>query len=241
MSDEICDGKDNDCDGETDETFAFETNPDHCGGCDNACTFDNARGDCQASQCQLGDCEPGFVDLNGELADGCECRLSNGGVETCDGTDNDCDGKTDEGFDIGQACSVGVGACAATGQTVCSDDGVDIKCGVEAGMPKDEICNGYDDDCDGRSDETFDGDDDGAVFCPDIDCANCPADVDCNAICGNIDCNDNDASVHPRAEEICEDMVDQNCDGLDSTCQVLTGRLNLFEMVRPDEGELPRH
>ena len=103
------------------------------------------------------------------------------------------------------------------------------------GMPVEELCNGFDDDCDGQVDETFDVDNDGAVFCPDIDCDNCPADINCDAVCQNVDCNDNEASIHPRAEEICEDMVDQNCDGLDSSCTVLTGRLNTFEMIRPNE------
>ena len=32
------------------------------------------------------------------------------------------------------------------------------------------------------------------------------------------DCNDNSASVHPGAEEVCGDDIDQNCDGIDSIC-----------------------
>ena len=36
--------------------------------------------------------------------------------------------------------------------------------------------------------------------------------------CGGTDCDDSDSSVHPGAEEVCGDGIDQDCDGGDEIC-----------------------
>ncbi len=77
--------------------------------------------------------------------------------ETCNGNDDDCDNRTDEGFiGVGDACDVGVGACLQAGTTICNLEGTDTVCDAVAGTPGDELCdNDADDDCDTFVDEGF--------------------------------------------------------------------------------------
>jgi len=42
-----------------------------------------------------------------------------------------------------------------------------------------------------------------------------------DSTCGWVDCNDSDPGFSPSAFEICEDGIDQNCDGLDGICPCL--------------------
>ena len=96
-------------------------------------------------------------------------------AETCDGADNDCDDKIDEEFDFmtnamhcggcNQSCQPNnaTGRCEA-GQCAigqCSVGFVDANAaagdGCECALQNggNEACNGVDDDCDGRVDESF--------------------------------------------------------------------------------------
>ena len=63
--------------------------PDHCGSCDNACTYANATATCSMGQCELGNCAPGFFDCDGIPATGCEVDLQND-PQNCGGCGNDC-------------------------------------------------------------------------------------------------------------------------------------------------------
>jgi len=74
-------------------------------------------------------------------------------AEVCDGIDNDCDGVIDNGFDVGQACTAGIGACMASGTKICSSDGSTTVCNATPGTASAEICDGIDNDCDGSVDE----------------------------------------------------------------------------------------
>jgi hypothetical protein len=78
--------------------------------------------------------------------------------EVCDGLDNDGDGTVDDGFNVGAACSAGVGECLRNGVFLCNGPNATI-CSVSAGSPKNEggqfgntCANGDDDDCDGDTD-----------------------------------------------------------------------------------------
>src|SRR3989338_1952514 len=65
-----------------------------------------------------------------------------------------------------------------------------------------EVCNGIDDNCDGRVDEG---------------CACSDNDNDRFTTCDG-DCDDNNAMVNPSAEEICNNGIDENCDGAEEGC-----------------------
>jgi hypothetical protein len=80
-------------------------------------------------------------------------------AELCDGEDNDCDGTTDDGFELGVECFAGTGGCERVGVTVCAADQQRAICGAAPGLPGVEACNGVDDDCDGVAD----GDPEGAL------------------------------------------------------------------------------
>jgi hypothetical protein len=99
---EICDGLDNDCNGQTDELFDLTTDAFNCGACNFVCTFASATSLCEASACVLDECLVGFVDLDTLPDNGCEyaCTTTAGGLEQCDLLDNDCDGDIDEDFDL---------------------------------------------------------------------------------------------------------------------------------------------
>jgi hypothetical protein len=68
---ETCNCIDDDCDGEIDETFAFERDPTNCGFCGNACRNANGTTACVDGAC-VPACTAGAVDCNGSPDDGCE-------------------------------------------------------------------------------------------------------------------------------------------------------------------------
>jgi hypothetical protein len=177
---EQCDSLDNDCDGRIDEAWNFVADPLNCGGCDIVCAYEHGVPSCEVGDCALSACEPGWVDLDGDAATGCEleCTPTEDPTEICDTIDNDCDGETDEGYDL-NADEANCGACGvlcdpadAIGQcrlgacyvSECDPGYFDIDGDVATGceyacagdVAADELCNETDDDCDGTTDEGFD-------------------------------------------------------------------------------------
>jgi hypothetical protein len=125
---EVCDGLDNNCNGTTDEG--------------------NPGGGVSCNTGLLGVCSAGTTACtSGSLV----CNENVGpSAEVCDGKDNNCNGATDEGNPGGgAACNTGLlGVCAA-GTTACTAGA--IKCNENV-APSQEICDGLDNDCDGRTD-----------------------------------------------------------------------------------------
>ena len=173
---EICDGEDNDCDGQADEDLGTTT----CGVGICEKTVDN----CVAAEPQP--CIP----------------LESQPGEICNGLDDNCNGETDEDWPtLGDPCSVGVGGCAANGQIICVD-GTSVGCSAEEGDPLAEICDGLDNDCDTLIDEDLSPDTCGLGPCEHSE----PSCIDgepnhCNPLegaenetCDNID-NDCDGQV----------------------------------------------
>lgn len=136
---EVCDGKDNDCNGVVDDPDKF-----WAGVANTKCYFEEV-GECRYSEQMC---------VNGELI--CAHSTSpNYGPEICDGKDNDCDGEYDEDIQQnfvynGPFETVNVGECKA-GITICQDGQENIFGMV---LPVTEVCNNNkDDDCDGIVDE----------------------------------------------------------------------------------------
>ncbi|MBK03150.1 MAG: hypothetical protein CL932_00185 [Deltaproteobacteria bacterium] len=126
---ELCDGVDNNCNGQTDETFEDQ---------DAACSDSTQQGICGEGKKA---CESGKV----------VCKLNKATQEECNGKDDDCDGQVDNGTTgEGDDCSTGKpGICAAgkrkcvAGQFTCEANN----------QPEKEVCDQKDNDCNGQVDE----------------------------------------------------------------------------------------
>jgi len=219
---EICDGIDNDCDGNVDEddsadalTWYADTDGDGYGDAGNttvACTMPS-----------------GFVADNTDCDDAA-AAINPAATEICDGIDNDCDGSVDEddasdasswyadsdADGYGDAGSTTVACTLPSGFVADSTDCDDADSAVNPAAT--ETCDGIDNDCDGTVDEDdasdaatwyadADGDGYGDATTTDIAC-----DQPSGYLGDDTDCDDDDAAVNPAATETC-DSVDNDCDG----------------------------
>ncbi|MCA9540119.1 MAG: hypothetical protein KC620_14575, partial [Myxococcales bacterium] len=198
---ETCDGADDDCDGTVDEGFRLGQ---PCSGGVGACT------------------RPGQFVCVGDGTATCDARPGAPAPEACKAADDDCDGRTDEGLQLGEACAEGVGACRAEGVRACDANG-GAHCTAEPGAPQAERCNGIDDDCDGRSEEGL-----GLGEA-------CTEGIGACARTGRFICDNNggvtcSVRAGPSAAETCN-AIDDDCDGrtdetfpLGAACAVGLGR-----------------
>lgn len=135
---EVCDGKDNDCDGTTDEdavTGSCGLDAGVCAGKVKACVGGAPEATCSA------------VSYGADF-EATETR--------CDGLDNDCDGQTDEGLppapcdkDAG-VCAGAMRACTGGSLPACSD--ATYLAHDPAYQAVETACDGKDNDCDGLTD-----------------------------------------------------------------------------------------
>jgi hypothetical protein len=206
---EVCNDVDDNCDGVTDE------------GCD-----DDGDGYCDGGMVIVGSpviCTYGVKDCNDSAA-----SVHPSAPEICgNGVDDDCNGVTDDNASVlfyldsdgdgfgnsavtQQACSKPSGYVTVTGD--CDDNNAVVHPGAA------EICDSFDNDCDGNTDGTdlsgckayfTDGDGDG--FGVGASSCLCKSVGAMTASVGG-DCADDSAAIHPGATEACNG-ADDNCDG----------------------------
>ncbi len=211
--DGLCDSGDldDDGDGEPDATDACPTiagapAAESCNGLDDDCdgTPDNAVPPGAACNAGSGACLRTGAEqcVGGTWA--CDAVAGAPGTESCNALDDDCNGVTDDGADVGVPCTTGVGACAAAGETTCAAGVIGCNAVAQAGGP--ETCNEQDDDCDGETDEGLGLGD------------TCSVGVGGCARSGALVCDDAggvvcDATAGTPGDEACNG-VDDDCDGL---------------------------
>ncbi|MBN1774630.1 MAG: DUF4215 domain-containing protein [Deltaproteobacteria bacterium] len=130
---EVCNAVDDDCSGVTDDGPGMTC----AQGSSRACVVEGPGGSCAGVEACLGDvCRWSGL-----------CELA--AVESCNGSDDDCDGTTDEGFECVQGSSVPcTTSCGVPAARLC-----DAVCVLGPCAAAEVACNGCDDDADGLTDE----------------------------------------------------------------------------------------
>ena len=197
---ELCNFRDDDCDGTVDEGFEER---------DQSCAV--GVGICRRYGVQVCNETPRPEEGSDEEWSPIICNISAGEPELeerCDGLDNDCDGRTDEDYpDLGEICTVGEGFCRQSSVTRCDPSGLGVICEVSEGQGEIERCDGADNDCDGTVDEDFVGLNDfctvGEGICQRRGLQVCSADA--------LSVNCSVSAAEPEVETC--DNRDNDCDG----------------------------
>ncbi|MFM9056211.1 MAG: MopE-related protein, partial [Bacteroidota bacterium] len=222
---EVCNDKDDDCDGSVDEGLTF---------IDYYADFDGDDFGVGPATNSCEDPGAGYASADGDCDD-TNAAINPGATEVCDGgVDNDCDGLADDADsnvsgqltwyadsdgDTFGTSGTSVSACVQPSGYVLDDGDCDDS-NAAVNPDAQETCNTIDDDCDGDVD-----DDDASVVGQSTWYADVDADtygdagtsqVSCfqpsGYVSDNTDCDDGDASINPGATEVCNGE-DDDCDG----------------------------